>query len=254
MSVSPEAVPSQEPDYWPQRVELAAAFRWIARLGMHEAVANHLSLLVGDTGCRFLINPNQVHFSRVRASRLLLIDADDPETLQRADAPDPTAWGLHGAVHRFRPHARCVMHAHPVHSTVLACLADSALKPIDQNTAAFFSRHVVDVRYGGLAFEEEGERCAELLADPAVKVMVMGNHGVLVLGDTVADAFNRLYYFERAAETYVKALQTGQQLRILSDDVAEKTAREMESYPDQGERHFAELRAILDFEGDDYAT
>jgi ribulose-5-phosphate 4-epimerase/fuculose-1-phosphate aldolase len=104
-----------------------------------------------------------------------------------------------------------------------------------------------------LAFEDEGERCAGLLTDPSKKVMIMGNHGVMVIGATVAETFNRLYYFERAAETYIRALQTGQPLRVLSDEIAEKTARELEDYPEQDERHLSELKAILDEEGSDYA-
>ena len=232
--------------FYDERVDLACAFRWTARLNMHEAVANHFSLAVNDDGTRFLMNPNQVHFSRVKASDLLLIDANDPETLKGPDAPDPTAWGLHGAIHRNVPHARCVMHVHSIHATVLASLADSTLPPIDQNSAAFFNRTVVDEHYGGLAFEEEGERCSQLLANPKHKVMIMGNHGVLVIGDSVADAFNRMFYFERAAETYIKALWTGRPLRVLSDEIAEKTAAEMDDYPGQAERHLAELKAILD--------
>ena len=232
--------------YYEERVDLACAFRWTARLNMHEAVANHFSLAVNDDGSQFLMNPNQVHFSRIKASDLLLIDANDPETMNRPDAPDPTAWGLHGAVHRNCPHARCVLHVHSIHATVLASLADSRLPPVDQNSAMFFNRHVVDEHYGGLAFEEEGERCSALLADPKVRVMVMGNHGVMVIGKTVAEAFNQLYYFERAAETYIKALWTGQPLRLLSDEIAEKTASEMDDYPGQAERHLAELKAILD--------
>jgi ribulose-5-phosphate 4-epimerase/fuculose-1-phosphate aldolase len=78
--------------------------------------------------------------------------------------------------------------------------------------------------------------------------MIMGNHGVLVLGDSVADTFNRLYYFERAAETYIRALQTGQKLRVLSHDIASKTAAEMDDYPEQATRHLDELKAILDEE------
>ena len=232
--------------FYEERVDLACAFRWTARLNMHEAVANHFSLAVNDDGTRFLMNPNQVYFSRVKASDLLLIDANDPETLEGPNAPDPTAWGLHSAIHRRVPHARCVMHVHSIHATVLASLADSTLPPIDQNTAGFFNRYVVDGHYGGLAFEEEGERCSQLLADPKHKVMIMGNHGVLVIGDTVADAFNRMFYFERAAETYIKALWTGRPLRVLSDAIAEKTAAEMDDYPGQAERHLAELKAILD--------
>ena len=93
-----------------------------------------------------------------------------------------------------------------------------------------------------------------MLGDPKIKVMIMGNHGVLVLGRDVADTFNRLYYFERAAETYIRALQTGRPLRVLSHEIAEKTAQELDDYPDQAERHLAELKAILDHEHSDYAS
>ena len=182
-----------------------------------------------------------------------MIDANDPSTLDQPDAPDPTAWGLHGAVHRLCPHARCVMHTHSIFATVLASLADSRLLPIDQNTATFFGRYVIDEQFGGLAFEEEGMRCAALLSDPRKKVMIMGNHGVLVIGRDVADTFNRLYYFERAAETYIRALQTGQPLRVLSDEIAEKTARELDDYPGQAEAHLTQIRRILDRDDPDYA-
>ena len=237
-----------------ERVDLAAAFRWAARLNLHEAVANHFSLAVDAMGRRFLMNPNQRHFSLIRASDLLLLDADDCGVLDKPSAPDPTAWGLHGSIHRRCPHARCIMHTHSSYATVLSSLADGNLPAIDQNTATFHDRYVIDGNFGGLAFEEEGERCAALLDDPKKKVMIMGNHGVLVIGANVADTFNRLYYFERAAETFIKALQTGRELRVMPDGTAEKTARELEChYPDQAERHFSDLKTILDREGDDYA-
>ncbi|MCE8006043.1 class II aldolase and adducin N-terminal domain-containing protein [Aestuariivita sp.] len=240
-------------DYWAERVDLAAAFRWTARLNMHEAVANHFSLSINEDGTRFLMNPNQRHFSRIKASDLIVVDANDPETLEGPDAPDPTAWGLHGGLHRHCAHARCAMHVHSIFATVLASLQDSRLPPIDQNCATFYDRVVIDEAYGGLAFEEEGERCAQLFHDPRKKVMVMGNHGIMVIGDSVAETFNRLYYFERACETYIRALQTGQPLRVLPDEIAEKTARELEAYPEQDARHLDELKAILDDEGSDYA-
>ncbi len=250
-NVSP--MTATEMDYRQQREDLAIAFRWTERLNWHEAVANHFSLAVNDDGTQFLMNPNQVHFSRIKASDLLLLDANNRKTLHQPDAPDPTAWGLHGSLHRRCPHARCVLHVHSIHATVLACLADSNMPPIDQNTATFYQRYVIDNEFKGLAFESEGERCASMLQDPKIKVMIMGNHGVLVLGENVADAFNRLYYFERAAETYIKALQTGQELRVLSHEIAERTAMQLDNYPDQAQRHFAELKAILDDEGSNYA-
>ncbi len=240
--------------HWAERVDMAAAFRWTVELNLHEAVSNHFSLAVNPEGSRFLINPNGRHFSRIRASDLLELDANDPDTMSRPDAPDPTAWGLHGSIHRALPHARCVMHVHSMHATVLAALADSRLPAIDQNSAMFFDRHVVDDHYGGMAFGDEGARCAQMLHNPKITTMIMGNHGVLILGRSVAEAFNRLTYFERAAETYIRALQTGQPLRVLPDDVAEKTAQEWEAYPAYADLHLREIKAILDSRASTYAA
>ena len=240
--------------HWAERVDLACAFRWTARLGLHEAVSNHFSLAVNDSGSRFLMNPNQKHFSRIKASDMLLIDADDPRSTTGPDAPDPTAWGLHGSLHRLVPHARCAMHVHSIFATVLASLQDSRLPAIDQNTAIFHDRMVIDNEYGGFAFEAEGARCAALFADPKKKVMVMGNHGVLVIGATVAETFNRMYYFERAAETYIRALQTGLPLRVMDDPLAEKVAVQTENYSGFDVNHLNELKAILDADAPDYAS
>ena len=240
--------------HWAERVDMAAAFRWTVKLNLHEAVSNHFSLAVNPEGTKFLINPNGRHFGRITASSLVEIDANDAATMQRPDAPDPTAWGLHGSIHRALPHARCLMHVHSIHATVLASLEDSSLPPIDQNTAMFFGRQVVDEHYGGMAFADEGARCASMLADPKITTMIMGNHGVLVVGQTVAETFNRLVFFERAAETYIRALQTGRPLRMLSDAVAEKTAQEWESYPGYAEAHLREIKALLDESGANYAS
>jgi ribulose-5-phosphate 4-epimerase/fuculose-1-phosphate aldolase len=144
------------------------------------------------------------------------------------------------------------MHVHSKAATVLATLADSSLPPIDQNSAMFFERHIVDSDYGGLAFEEEGIRCAGLLTNPKIRIMVMGNHGVLALGQTVADTFFQLYYFERAAQTYISALQTGQQLRILDDDIARKTAEQLAAYSDSADCYLRDIKLMLDEEGSTY--
>ena len=237
--------------YAKEREDLAAAFQWTARLNMHEAVANHFSFSV-EGGNKFLINPNQKHFSQIKSSDILILDRGEKEPFKLKNAPDPTAWGLHSSLHKHVPHAKCVMHVHPIYSTVLASLKDSYLKPIDQNTAIFFNRMIVDDNFGGLAFQDEGIRCAKYFSNPKIKTMIMGNHGLLILGDDIADAFNRMYYFERAAETYIKALQTKMPLRVLSNAIAEKTALEMEDYPDQSESHFNEIKNILLKEGSDF--
>ena len=240
-------------DYQSERVDLAAAFRWAERLNMHEGVANHFSLAVNDDGTQFLLNPDQSHFSIIRASDLLLLDANDKTTLAQPDAPDATAWGLHGSLHRRCPHVRCALHVHSTYATALASLADSRLPAVDQNTAMFFERVVIDDNFGGLAFESEGERCAALFNDPKTQVMVMGNHGIMVVGNTVAEAFNRLYYFEKAAQNYILALQTGRPLRIMADEIARKVADGLDTYY-ADYKHFSRLKEILDKEGSDYAS
>ncbi len=230
---------------------MAAAFRLTAREGMHEGVANHFSLAVNDDGTEFLINPKK-HFSLMKASDLWVIDANDPDSAKGDDAPDPTAWGLHASLHRHVPHARCAMHVHSTYATVLASLAESRLPAIDQNSAIFHNRQVVDENYGGLALEEEGTRCAQLFQDPSVRTMIMGNHGVLFIGETVAETFTRMYYFERAARNYIIALSTGRPLRVLSEEVAELTAQQMEGDTKAEQDVLDGMRAVLDTEGADY--
>ena len=236
--------------FYEERKDLAAAFRWAERLNLHEAVANHFSLAVNDQGTKFLMNPNRWHFSRIKASDLLLLDANDKTVLEKENPPDATAWGLHGAIHKNCEHAKCVMHVHSVHATVLASMKDSLLPPINQVASIFFNRQIVDDHYGGLAFEEEGERCSKLLENKKFTTMIMGNHGYLVIGKNVAEAFHRLFYFERAAEIYVKALQTGKELSISTDEIAEKTAQQSEEY--KSELHFKAILDVLDEEEPEY--
>ena len=134
------ALPQKKNDHWQKRVDLAAAFRWTSRLDMHEAVANHFSLIVDEEQKTFLINPNQKHFSNIKASDLLELQLDDKSVLSRPGAPDATAWGLHSSIHKYCKHAVCALHIHSTYATVLASLADSKLLPVDQNSAMFFNR------------------------------------------------------------------------------------------------------------------
>jgi ribulose-5-phosphate 4-epimerase/fuculose-1-phosphate aldolase len=233
------------------RIDLAAAFRWFARIGMHEAVANHLSIAVSADGSKFLMNPRGRHFSRIRASDLLLLDANDQATLSRPDAPDPTAWYIHGRLHALLPQARCVMHLHPKYSTALAGLADSTMYPIDQNTMRFYGRVAMDETYTGMAVaNEEGDRLAGLLGNK--NVLMMGNHGILIAGPSIAQAFDEMYYFERAAETLMICYASNRPLRIAPDEVAQTTAQQWLDYPHLADDHLAEIKAILDLEAPDY--
>ena len=234
------------------RIDLAAVFRMAAMLGWHEGVANHFSLAISADGKKFLMNPRRRHFSKIKASELLLLDADDKETMNRPNAPDPSAWCIHGHLHARVPQARCILHAHPTYATTIACLADPEVKAIDQNTARFYNRVAIDLEFGGIADNDaEGERLAKAFGDHTR--MMMGNHGVLVVANTVAEAFHDLYYLERACQTLVLSYSTGQRLNPLSPKIAERTARSWLDYNESGFAHFAEMKAILDDEDPSYA-
>jgi ribulose-5-phosphate 4-epimerase/fuculose-1-phosphate aldolase len=233
------------------RIDLAASFRWFARLGMHEAVANHLSVAVSKDGSKFLMNPRGRHFSRVKASELMLLDSADQGTLNRSDAPDPTAWFIHGRLHALLPEARCIMHLHPIYTTALAGLEDSSMLPIDQNTMRFYDRVATDADFSGMALaSEEGDRLAGLLREKPI--LMMGNHGITVTAPTIAFAFDEMVYFERAAQTLMIAHASGRKLRVAPDHVARLTARQWLDYPHLADDHLAEVKAILDREAPDY--
>ncbi len=237
------------------RKDLAAAFRWAARLGMHESIANHFSLAINDTGSQFLLNPVGSHFSRIRASDLLLLDVNDPATHAGENAPDPTAWTLHAALHKALPQARCILHTHMQAATVLCCLKDFEFLMLDQNACRFHQRIAYDRDYAGMALQaDEGARVAALMG-AGKSVLFMGNHGVIVVGPTVAQAFDELYYLEKACALQVAALSTGRELSLIPDAVAATACGQWNDYPTRfSELHFTALKNILKQEEPDYQT
>ena len=234
------------------RAELAAAFRWAARLDYHEATANHFSVAVSGNGQEFLINPRGRSFSQMRASDLVLVDAahrDDNSLLRDVD---PTAWILHGHLHRHVPQARCVLHTHMPYTTALACLRDFEFLMLDQNACRFYDRIAYDRHYSGMALEPtEGERVASLLGDDK-RVLFLGNHGVIVIADSVAQAFDELYYLEKAAQLQVIALSTGRELSLIPNELASLACKQWQEYPQVAELHFNSLMEILDSESSDF--
>lgn len=225
------------------RINLAACFRWFARLNMHEAVANHFSASVSADGKKFLINPKWQHFSTIKASDLILLDADDPSE-ELMEKIDPTAWAIHGRIHKLRPDIKCVLHLHPIYATAISTLKDPTIKPIDQNTARYFNRVTYDMCYQGMADSlAEGERLANLLGQHTR--LMMGNHGVLIGSHSIGVAFDDMYTIERACQILATAYSTNQPLNILAEKTAEKTAKDWESIEDFSEAHFEDAKKQL---------
>ena len=232
--------------------DLAATFRWTARLNMNEAVANHFSACIPGSTTDFYVNRLGVHFSQMKASDLILVTKDNINELKKnPDLVDSTAINIHGAIHNKVPHAKCIFHVHSKYATALSTLKDPTLPPIDQNTMRFYNRVSVYNEYGGMGFEEESKKMATALGNK--KHMLMANHGIMTTGETVSDGFDALYYFEKSAETYLTALSTNKELNIASHEVAEKTAQEWATYPsDLARAHLDQIRIILDKEDPDY--
>ena len=138
------------------------------------------------------------------------------------------------------------------YATALASLKDFEFLMLDQNACRFYDRIAYDRHYAGMALEPtEGERVASLLAD-GKDILFLANHGVLVVADTIAQAFDELYYLEKAAQLQVIALSTGRELQIVDNETAALACKQWREYPEAAELHFAALMDILDIESADY--
>lgn len=238
------------------RIDLAAALRWAARLGLNEGVDNHFSLAVADAdgvvrGDRFLINPHGWHWSEITASSLVLCDVEG-NVLEGDNRVEDTAFYIHSRVHLQVPRASCVMHTHMPYATALTLLEDGRLAMCEQNALAFHDRIAYDDAYDGLALDcDEGDRLARSMN--GCSILFMASHGVMVTGPTVRDTFNDLYYLERASMFQVLARSTRGSLRVLPERVVARTAAQLlDEMPRVAERHFSALRRILDREEPQY--
>ncbi len=238
------------------RMDLACALRWACRLGFHEGVCNHFSLVVPDKDGRvkgnlFLINPYGWHWSEITASSLVLCD-ENGVVLEGNNTVEDTAFFIHSRLHTMAAQATCVLHTHMPYATSLTLLEEGRLEMCEQNALMFDGRIAYDDEYRGLALDgDEGERIAEKIGDKSI--LMLASHGVVTTGPTVAEAFNDLYYLERAATFQVLALSTGKKLRTISDSVREATRAQFTTEASQvAARHFKALRRILDREEPEY--
>lgn len=239
-----------EPDIPTLRVELAAALRWAARLGLHEGICNHFSVAVSPAGDRFLVNPLGVHWREMRASDIVLADADGSVIDGRHEV-EPTAFFIHSRMHVARPSARVVLHTHMPYATALTMVEGGRLEMAGQTALKFYDRVAYDEDYNGLALDStEGDRLAASMGDRDIAFLAA--HGVIVTGPTLHDAFDDLYYLERACQSQVLAQSTGLPLKIVPTQVAQRTARQMSGESGQARRHFEALQRMLDREEPEY--
>jgi ribulose-5-phosphate 4-epimerase/fuculose-1-phosphate aldolase len=237
---------------WQARVDLAACFRAAARLGMHEGICNHLSAMVPGSDELFLVNPYGYGFSEITASRLLVCDFNG-NVVDGAGQPEATAFYIHGRVHMRLPRARAAFHTHMPNATAMAMLEGPPLLWAGQSALKFWGRTVVDEDYNGLALDEaEGDRIAASMGD--ADIAFMRNHGVMVVGANIAEAWDDLYYLERACEVQRLAMTTGRPLKPVPPALAAKTYAQMREGDRESARlHLESVKRILAQEAPDFA-
>jgi ribulose-5-phosphate 4-epimerase/fuculose-1-phosphate aldolase len=239
---------SNHAEWQEARIDLAAALRWSARLGFHEGVCNHFSVMLAPD--RFLINAHRTHWAKARASDLLVIDAAG-NTVEGIGRPATTGPNIHVPMHQATGH-RVILHTHMPYATALTCIEGGRLEMMHQNAGRFFGLVAYDEDFNGFANDmSEGARMARMMADK--RVLFLGNHGVVVAGASIADAFDDLYYLERACELQVLAMSTGRPLRIIPDALAAKLAT-FSTRHENAVYFLAAIRGILDEEQPDYAA
>jgi ribulose-5-phosphate 4-epimerase/fuculose-1-phosphate aldolase len=236
------------------KVHLAAAHRMAVLHELEEGIDNHFTVTVPGRDDQYLILPFGLHWSEARASDMIVFD-ESGRTLEGEGVVELSAQCIHAPIHRITG-ARVVMHTHQTWAVALNMLADNRLLPASQ-TAAFFHGHVAyDDTYTGTAdFVDEGERLARLIGDK--HVLFMKNHGVLVIGDNMAQAYRRLYKLERVCRAQVLAMGTGKPLEVLSDEVvAQVQAPPVNDRHSRAERErlfFEAMMRVLDRENPGYA-
>lgn len=242
---------------WQARVDLAACHRIAVRYGYHEGIDNHFTLMVPGHQDRFLLAPFGLHWSEVRASDFLVVGLDG--RLIEGEGPvEDTAFHIHAPLHAARSDVRCVLHTHMPYATALSMLEDPRLLMASQNAIGFFGEVAWDCDYNGFALDSgEGERMARVLGDKSV--LMLRNHGLVTTGASVAEAFNHLYFFERAAMTQILAQSSRQPIREIDGQVLQHTAAQYRAADKVAglariDLHFAALRRMLDRSEPDYAS
>lgn len=207
---------------WPLRIRLAAAYRAVDHFGWSELTANHISLRVRSEPSEFLINPYGLLYSEITASNLVRIDGHG-QVLTPTEYPiNPAGFNIHAAIHNARADAHCVLHVHTVSGMAVSCLKDGLL-PLTLEGTDFHNRiGYHDFEGPSLEVDERSRLVAALGNNVA---LVLRNHGLLTVGETVDSAFLRMYRLMLACQVQMQVLMSGQAFTTLSDEVLEKSAQ-----------------------------
>jgi ribulose-5-phosphate 4-epimerase/fuculose-1-phosphate aldolase len=241
--VSPKSLDDCSAEEWQARVDLAAAHRLAFNQGFSEGIFNHLTFVVPGRSDRY---------------SFMEVGIDDGKVKRGEGDVERSCYCIHAPIHKALPQAKAVFHTHMPYASALTRLEDPRIKEIGQTEVGMSGEIAYDDEYTGPALDPaEGARLAGVIGDRTI--LFMANHGISTVGETVADAYDRLYYIERAAQVQIYAMWTGQPLKQLPDPVVEKTKRtiggnNLYNGPTPAQRHFDALKRMLDRKEPDYAS
>ena len=249
LSTSREADPLAQ-----AKIELAAAHRLAVLHDLEQGIDNHFTVTVPGRDDQYLILPFGLHWSEARASDMIVFD-ESGATLEGEGDVELSALCIHAPIHRISG-ARVVLHTHQTWAVALNMLQDNRLVPASQTAAYFYGHIAYDDNYAGNADSlDEGERLAEAIGGK--QVMFMKNHGVLVVGDSIAQAYRRLYMLERVCRAQVLAMGTGRPLEVIPDNIVVKVqtpaGHDRHSRADRERMYFEAMMRVLDRELPGYA-
>ena len=228
-SVSPIALTGSQidPQEWDLRVQLAAAYRIIDHLGWSELIWTHTTVRVPGPEHHFLINPYGLRFDEVTASNLVKVDLEGAIVGDPNQEINPAGFVIHSAIHMIRQDVQCVMHTHTTAGMAVAAL-ECGLLPISMYALGYYERVGYHDFEGPSLDLEERERLASNLGNK--DVLVMRTHGLLTCGQTVAQAFVRMFRLERACQVQLAAQATGSKLIVPPEDVCKISAERSDEF------------------------
>lgn len=230
---------------WSERIKLAAAYRIAAMEGVDDGVFNHFSCMVPGEPQRFLLKPFGSLFAEVTASSLLKIDVHGNIVMGAGDW-EPTAFFIHSSIHVGVPRAHCIFHTHMPYATTIASMADMRIRPVNQSSMRFINRTAYLEQYGGLVMHSD-EAAIIVNALSGHDVLLMANHGVTIIDDTIEGCVYDLHYLEQACRDQCRLYASGLPCRMIPDEIANRTAMQMIEEKQMAKRiHFAAMRRRLD--------
>jgi ribulose-5-phosphate 4-epimerase/fuculose-1-phosphate aldolase len=233
------------------RVDLAAVLRWSARLGYQQGVCNHFSFLLPGEENLFLVNPEGYFWSELTASSLLVCDLDGG-IVEGTGTVETTAFCLHAPIHRHNKAAKAALHCHTPYTTALCLIEDGQLEPVNLAGFQFYGKIAYDENHqGGALSVNEGTREVAILGDK--NILMMRNHGPMVVGKTIASAFDRLYYLEEVCKRQVLAMSTGRPLQQVPAHVAHQLSDDEALFEAYSDKHLTAIKRVLDREEPEYA-